>query len=147
MPTPSQKQKAPQKPQPKARELKKTHDQTAKQPSRHSPIAGNTRRPASTAARELRAAAHPAALLVAAAAGLELAPRTAALDAPAALGLMIALHPVCRNTSPAAAMFAAGHTLLLALAAILKAAGSLPEQAYQGTGAAACLYAARTILL
>ena len=85
------------------------------------------------AARELRAAAHPAAfaaLLLAAAAGLELAPRTAALAAPAALGLMIAFHPVCRNNHPAAAMFAAGPALLLSLATIMTVNGNLPEQAY-----------------
>lgn len=101
-------------------------------------------------ARELRAAAHQAAfaaLLLAAAAGLELATRTAALAAPAALGLMIALHPVCRNNPPAAAMFAAGPALLLSLAAIMTVNGNLPEQAYQAAGAAAGIYAAGTFLL
>ena len=104
----------------------------------------------STAARELRAAAHPAAfaaLLLATAAGLELAPRSAALAAPAALGLMIALHPICRNTPPAAIIFAAGPALHLALAAIMTAAGNMPDQAYQATEAAAGIHADGTFLL
>ena len=104
----------------------------------------------SAAARELRAAAYPAAfaaLLLAAAAGLELAPRTAALAAPAALGLMIAFHPICRNNPPAAIIFAAGPAMHLALAAIMTAAGNMLEQAYQAIGAAASLYAAGTFLL
>ena len=60
---------------------------------------------------------------------------------------MIALHPLCRNNPPAAAMFAAGPALHLALASIMTAAGNMPEQAYQATGAAACIYAAGTFLL
>lgn len=104
----------------------------------------------SAAARELRAAAHPAAfaaLLLAAAAGLALSPRTAALAAPAALDLMIALHPVCRNNPQAAIIFSAGPALHLALAAILTAAGNLPAQAYQAAGTAAGIHAAGTFLL
>ena len=101
----------------------------------------------SAAARELRAATYPAALLLAAAAGLELAPRAAALAAPAALGMMIAFHPVCRNNPPAAIIFAAGPALHLALAAIMTAAGNMPDQAYQATGAAAGIHAAGTFLL
>ena len=102
------------------------------------------------AAHELRAAAHPAAfaaLLLAAAAGLELAPRTAALAAPAALDLMIALQLVCRNNPQAAIIFAAGPAMHLALTAILTAAGNLPAQAYQAAGAAAGIHAAGTFLL
>ena len=104
----------------------------------------------SAAARELRAAAHPAdfaALLLAAASGLELAPGTAALAAPTALGLTIALHPVCRNNPQSAIIFADGPALHLALAAIITTAGNMPEQAPQAAGAASSIHAAGTFLL